>query len=316
MAGQDSSDPVRNRTVSGRAARLLTVVVRDALGSVVIHGRHARRQMTRETTGPISLRLGPCLVRVGLSGHRNYRRGLCFAGSIQSWPPMKDSLPRALASSLLWKASSVDNQACLPARRRRWLCTAARARAMTRTRGLSGGGCRAQPGPGHRGALAGNGRGGRHAADALLTALMPLASWSVAAEHGVRADSRHSGTAGTRVKGVDATFMLLERYGSGIHVVSVRRRRSDGHVSPVTAVPKERRNTSSQGRDVRYPAQDQLQLDGTAARLRPDAIPTRPQRSRRHGQRIGLSPHVVRTPRIGHGEHQAGRESWRLAARP
>lgn len=127
---------------------------------------------------------------------------------------------------------------------------------------------------------------------------------------GVRADSRHSGTAGTRVKGVDATFMLLERYGSGIQVVSVRRRRSGEHVSPVTTACQERRNTSSQGRDVRYPAQDQLQLNGTAARLRPDAIRTRPQRSRRHGQRIGLSSHAVRTPRIGHGEHQTGRESW------
>jgi hypothetical protein len=105
---------------------------------------------------------------------------------------------------------------------------------------------------------------------------MPLASWSVAAEHGMRADSRHSGTAGTRAKGVDATFMLLERYGCGIHVVSVRRRRSGGHVSPVTAAHQERRNTSSQDRDVCYPAQDQLQLNGTAARLRPDAIRTTP----------------------------------------
>jgi hypothetical protein len=62
--------------------------------------------------------------------------------------------------------------------------------------------------------------------------------------------------------------------------------------------------------------QDQLQLNGTAARLRPDLIRTRPRRSRRHGQRSGLSPHVVRTPRIGGCEPQAGRESWPLAARP
>ena len=155
--------------------------------------------------------------------------------------------------------------------------------------------------------MAGNGRGGRHAAEALLTALCRWLAGRWPRSTGVRADSRHSGTAGTRVKGVDAPFMLLERYGCGIHVVSVRRRRSGGHVSPVTAAPQERRNTSNRGRTVRYPAQDQLQLNGTAVRLRPDAIRTRSQRSRRHGQHISLSPRVVRTPRIGPGEHQAGR---------
>jgi hypothetical protein len=128
---------------------------------------------------------------------------------------------------------------------------------------------------------------------------------------GVRADSRHSGTAGTRMKGVDAASMLYQRHERGIHVVSVRRRRSGGHVSPVTTACQERRNTSSQGRGVRYPAQDQLQLNGTAARLRPDAIRTRPQRSRRHELGTSLSPRVVRTPRIGHREHQAGRGSRR-----
>ena len=58
------------------------------------------------------------------------------------------------------------------------------------------------------------------AAEALLTALMPLASWSVAAEHGREADSRHSGTAGTRVKGVDAAFMLLERNARNLRDVT------------------------------------------------------------------------------------------------
>jgi hypothetical protein len=57
---------------------------------------------------------------------------------------------------------------------------------------------------------------------------------------------------------------------------------------------------SSWGRAVRYPAQDQLELNGTAAvQLRPDVIRIRPQHSRRHGPGTSFSPRVVRTPRIG-----------------
>jgi hypothetical protein len=156
-----------------------------------------------------------------------------------------------------------------------------------------------------------NGRGGRYAAEALLTALMPLASWSVAEEHGRESglpSLRHRRHQGER-RGcpVHAVGTLWVWHPCRISQAAAQRR----HVSPVTAAPQERRNTSSRGRAVRYPAQDQLQLNGTAVRLRPDAIRTRPQRSRRHGQRISLSPRVVRTPRIGRREPQAGRESRR-----
>ena len=126
----------------------------------------------------------------------------------------------------------------------------------------------------------------------------------------MRADSRHSGTAGTRAKGVDATFMLLERYGCGNHVVSVRRRRSGGHVSPVTAAHQERRNTSSQGRDVCYPAQDQLQLNGTAARLRPDAIRTRHPHPTT-AQQATWATHWPVTPRCENSQDRSrGTSDW------
>jgi hypothetical protein len=110
---------------------------------------------------------------------------------------------------------------------------------------------------------------------------------------------------------VDAATTSFERREGGIHVVSVGRRRRGGRVSPVTAARQERRNTSSQGLDECYPAQDQLQPNVTAARLRPDVIRSGPQRSRRHGPGTGLSPRVVENSQDRSGEPQAGRESRR-----
>jgi hypothetical protein len=104
---------------------------------------------------------------------------------------------------------------------------------------------------------------------------------------------------------VDAATTSFERRESGIHVVSVGRRRSGGDVSPVTAARQEGRNTSSQGLNEWYPAQDQPQLNGTAARLRPDVIRTGQQATwARHWPSprvVEKLPGSVREPQAGAG---------------